>query len=100
MLRVSVELPCHGQEEAVCIKNSRASYMAMRRAFERDGRVQVTQAMVEAYNGSSKQRNRLLCQLVQHQNDLEKISIDIMKDCLVCCMINSCLLLLDPVCLM
>ncbi len=74
--------------------------MAMRRAFERDDKVHVTQAMVEAYNGSRKQKTRLLCQFVEHQNDLEKISIDVMKDCLVCCMINARVLLLDPVCLM
>ena len=56
--------------------------MAMRRACERDERIHVTQAMLDAYNGSGKQRNKLLTLFAAHKGDLEKISMEIMQDIL------------------
>ena len=55
--------------------------MAMRRVFQNE-RIAVTPLMMEQYASGGNGRQRLFEKFVAHDNDLAKISIEVMKDLL------------------
>ena len=70
------------QEQASYAQN-RAHYMSFRRLFEKDvAGVKVTQQMMQAYNEGGVNRQKLFTKFVNHDKDLESISMEMMKACL------------------
>ena len=70
-------------QEQAAYASHRAHYMSFRRLFEKDvAGVKVTQQMMQAYSEGGVNRQKLFAKFVNHDKDLESISMEMMKACL------------------
>ena len=78
----SARPPLNGTDEDVptTISNFRANYMMMRRHLENPTpKVPITQAVIDAYAAGGTARHSLFVKFVVNNNDLQKISFEVLK---------------------